>query len=174
MLLKVGSEGPLVEELQRALGISADGIFGKGTEASVKQFQKDNNLTVDGLVGSSTWEAIGIDTDTIAEPTDSEYTTKDGFGSTLPIFMSKLDYLKIGGWDENYELGMVADWDFFLKANLNNIALIRLYNLHFYHFASASTNGNARQTAETNGHSYAKYKWGSYIQHDPVNNQKFI
>ena len=115
MLLKVGSEGPLVEELQRALGISADGIFGKGTEASVKQFQKDNNLTVDGLVGSSTWEAIGIDTDTIAEPTDSEYTTKDGFGSTLPIFMSKLDYLKIGGWDENYELGMVADWDFFFK-----------------------------------------------------------
>ena len=99
---------------------------------------------------------------------------QDGFGSTLPIFMSKLDYLKIGGWDENYELGMVADWDFFLKANLNNIALIRLYNLHFYHFASASTNGNARQTAETNGHSYAKYKWGSYIQHDPVNNQKFI
>ena len=99
---------------------------------------------------------------------------QDGFGSTLPIFMSKLDYLKIGGWDENYELGMVADWDFFLKANLNNIALIRLYNLHFYHFASASTNGNARQTAETNGHNYAKYKWGSYIQHDPVNNQKFI
>lgn len=99
---------------------------------------------------------------------------QDGFGSTLPIFMSKLDYLKIGGWDENYELGMVADWDFFLKANLNNIALIRLYDLHFYHFASASTNGAARQTAETNGHSYAKYKWGSYIQHDPVNNQKFI
>ena len=99
---------------------------------------------------------------------------QDGFGSTLPIFMSKLDYLKMGGWDENYELGMVADWDFFLKADLNNISLIRLYNLHFYHFASASTNGQARQTAERTGHKYAKYKWGDYIKHDPNTNLKFI
>jgi O-antigen biosynthesis protein len=98
----------------------------------------------------------------------------DGFGSTLPIFMSKLDYLKIGGWDENYELGMVADWDFFLKVNLNNLSLVRLYNLHFYHFASASTNGEARQRAEINGHNYAKYKWGDYIKHDPDTNLKFI
>ena len=30
----------------------------------------------------------------------------DKTGSTLPIFMKKLDYLKIGGWDENYELGI--------------------------------------------------------------------
>jgi len=99
---------------------------------------------------------------------------QDGFGSTLPIFMSKLDYLKVGGWDENYELGMVADWDFFLKASLNNLSLVRLYNLHFYHFASASTNGQARQTAERNGHEYAKYKWGSYIHHNPETNLKYI
>ena len=107
---------------------------------------------------------------TVFQPTDSQ----NGFGSTLPIFMSKLDYLKIGGWDENYELGMVADWDFFLKANLNNIALIRLYNLHFYHFASASTNGESRIKAEQNGHEYAKYKWGNYIKHDPQTNKKYI
>jgi len=99
---------------------------------------------------------------------------QDGFGSTLPIFMSKLDYLKLGGWDENYEMGMVADWDFFLKCNLNNMSLIRLYNLHFYHFTSASTNGEKRQIAERNGHEYAKYKWGSYIKHDPQTNKKFL
>ena len=40
-------------------------------------------------------------------------------GSTLPIFMSKIDYLRVGGWDENYEQGMVADWDFFLKCQLS-------------------------------------------------------
>jgi len=99
---------------------------------------------------------------------------QDGFGSTLPIFMSKQDYLKMGGWDENYELGMVADWDFFLKASLNNLSLVRVYNLHFYHFASASTNGQARQRAERTGHEYAKYKWGDYIKHDPDTNLKFI
>ena len=99
---------------------------------------------------------------------------QDGFGSTLPIFMSKLDYLKVGGWDENYELGMVADWDFFLKCQLSGLRMIRSYNCHFYHFASASTNGEARQQAEQNGHEYARYKWGSYIQHDPQTNRKFI
>ena len=98
----------------------------------------------------------------------------DETGSTLPIFMKKLDYLKIGGWDENYELGMVADWDFFLKCQLAGLKMLRSYNCHFYHFASASTNGEARQKAERNGHEYAKYKWGSYIQHDPQSNLKYI
>jgi GT2 family glycosyltransferase len=99
---------------------------------------------------------------------------QDGFGSTLPIFMSRLDYLKMGGWDENYEMGMVADWDFFLKANLSNLTLIRLYNLHFYHFASISTNGEKRRTAERNGHEYARYKWGGYIKHNPHSNKKYL
>jgi GT2 family glycosyltransferase len=95
-------------------------------------------------------------------------------GSTLPIFMNKYDYLRIGGWDENYELGMVADWDFFLKCSLSGLKMIRTYNCHFYHFASISTNGEKRQQAETNGHNYAKYKWGDYIKHDPKTNKKFI
>jgi glycosyltransferase involved in cell wall biosynthesis len=95
-------------------------------------------------------------------------------GSTLPIFMSKLDYLKIGGWDENYEQGMVADWDFFLKCSLNGYNMVRTYNCHFYHFASVSVNGEKRQYAERAGHEYAKYKWGSYIQHTPENNLKFL
>jgi GT2 family glycosyltransferase len=95
-------------------------------------------------------------------------------GSTLPIYMKKQDYIRIGGWDENFELGMVADWDFFLKCNLSNIGLTRVYNCHFYHFASISANGEKRQIAEQNGHEYAKYKWGSYIKHNTQTNQKFI
>lgn len=95
-------------------------------------------------------------------------------GSTLPIFMSKIDYLRIGGWDENYEQGMVADWDFFLKCQLSGMKMLRTWNVHFYHFASLSVNGEKRQQAEQNGHEYAKYKWGSYISHNPLNNLKFI
>ena len=99
---------------------------------------------------------------------------QDETGSTLPIFMSKTDYLKVGGWDENYEQGMVADWDFFLKCQLSGMKMIRTYNCHFYHFASVSVNGEKRQQAEIQGHEYAKYKWGSYIQHNPSNNLKFL
>ena len=30
----------------------------------------------------------------------------DDSGSTLPIYMNRLDFLTIGGWDDKYELGM--------------------------------------------------------------------
>jgi glycosyltransferase involved in cell wall biosynthesis len=95
-------------------------------------------------------------------------------GSTLPIFMNKYDYIRLGGWDENYEAGMVADWDFFLKCTLSDLKMIRTYNCHFYHFASISTNGEKRQQAEQKGHEYAKYKWNSNIYSHPENNLKFI
>ncbi len=98
----------------------------------------------------------------------------DETGSTLPIFMSKIDYLRVGGWDENYEQGMVADWDFFLKCRSSGMKMLRTYECHFYHFASISVNGEKRAQAEMNGHEYAKYKWGSYIKHDPLDNSKYI
>jgi len=58
MLLKKGSKGQEVVELQQALGIKHDGIFGSGTEATVKKFQKENGLVVDGIVGPQTFAAI--------------------------------------------------------------------------------------------------------------------
>ena len=88
MLLKKGSKGPDVKDLQEALGLAADGIFGSGTEAAVKEFQKENDLTVDGLVGRGTWEILGLDTDQtgwdVATDKDDKleslgkYTTKGG------------------------------------------------------------------------------------------------
>jgi glycosyltransferase involved in cell wall biosynthesis len=95
-------------------------------------------------------------------------------GSTLPIFMSKIDYLKVGGWDENYEMGMVADWDFMLKCQYSGLDMLRTWGCHFYHFAQVSTNGEKRHQAEQAGHEYAKYKWGSYIKHNPVTNSKYL
>lgn len=105
--------------------------------------------------------------------------TTDLSGSTLPIFMSKIDYLKVGGWDENYELGLVADWDFFLKCQLSGLKMLRTYNCHFYHFVSLSTNitpeqQQNRRECEERGHQFAIYKWGSYIKHDPNTNLKYL
>jgi GT2 family glycosyltransferase len=100
--------------------------------------------------------------------------SKAQVGSTLPIFMNKFDYLRVGGWDENYELGLVADWDFFLKCQLSGLKMERTWRCNFYHFASVSVNGEKRKQAEQKCHGYAKYKWGSYIKHDPQTNLKFI
>lgn len=64
-VLATGDTGAGVKELQNnliRLGISvsggADGIFGKGTQAAVKQFQKKVGLTQDGIVGPQTYAAI--------------------------------------------------------------------------------------------------------------------
>ncbi len=103
---------------------------------------------------------------------------KEETGSTLPIFMNKYDYLRVGGWDENYELGMVADWDFLLKCTLSGLKMVRNWNCHFYHFVSLTTltpeKEQQRKQSEREGHEYAKYKWGSYIYSHPETNQKFI
>jgi peptidoglycan hydrolase-like protein with peptidoglycan-binding domain len=36
----------------------ADGIFGSGTDAAVKAFQRHHGLTVDGIVGKNTWSKL--------------------------------------------------------------------------------------------------------------------
>lgn len=59
-LLKKGSRGQDVKDLQTALGIIAnDGIFGLGTEVRVKEFQRSHGLTADGMVGAQTWAKLG-------------------------------------------------------------------------------------------------------------------
>jgi hypothetical protein len=75
MLLKVGSRGTDVKLLQEFLELTADGIFGKGTERAVKEFQKANGLDVDGLVGTSTWDVMGLATTDDSEKT---FETKNG------------------------------------------------------------------------------------------------
>ena len=68
MLLKIGSKGDDVKKLQEKLGLSADGVFGPGTEKSVKKWQIDNNLTPDGLVGEGTWNKMFGAQQLITEP----------------------------------------------------------------------------------------------------------
>ncbi|MEO6862711.1 MAG: peptidoglycan-binding protein [Microcoleus sp.] len=63
-VLRRRMRGPAVRELQerlRAKGflrISADGVFGRETEAAVKAAQRKYQLPADGIVGRATWEAL--------------------------------------------------------------------------------------------------------------------
>lgn len=64
MLIKRGDRGEDVKEVQTLLNdkgfgpIGVDGIFGGGTEAAVKRFQKAAFLGVDGIVGRNTLAAL--------------------------------------------------------------------------------------------------------------------
>lgn len=52
--LKKGSTGPSVAKLQEALGVTADGSFGSGTETALKAWQTKNGLPADGVAGPKT------------------------------------------------------------------------------------------------------------------------
>ena len=100
-------------------------------------------------------------------------------GSTLPIFMSKIDYLKVGGWDESYPGAWVVDWEFFLKCELSGMKMMRSYRCNFYHFVSIGTEATpeekqSKAEKETACHEYFKYKWGQYAKHNPINNSKLL
>lgn len=101
-------------------------------------------------------------------------------GSTFPFLISKLDYLRVGGFDETYPLnGVVADWDFFLKCAISDLKMNRIYSTHVYHFVSLSTNitleqKQQRYQSEIDGHNYAAYKWGTNIKSDSESNLKFL
>ena len=69
-VLRIGSSGQEVREMQEFLNAIAinypaipvifpvDGIFNESTEAAVRVFQRQFNLTVDGIVGKATWYKI--------------------------------------------------------------------------------------------------------------------
>jgi hypothetical protein len=78
--IRRGSTGPDVVECQTDLirlqydlsPYGADGKFGAKTETAVKQFQKDNELKADGIVGPATWSAL----DAAVGPSADLYTVK--------------------------------------------------------------------------------------------------
>lgn len=62
--ITLGATGNVVKRLQRALrripnlGLTVDGVFGAQLETAVKAFQQGTGLTVDGIVGPLTWNAL--------------------------------------------------------------------------------------------------------------------
>ncbi|MFM2269094.1 MAG: hypothetical protein RL757_2535 [Bacteroidota bacterium] len=61
--LKIGARGQLVIDLQNLLNkagykVDNDGVFGKMTRGIIQQFQLDNRLLADGVVGPKSWAAL--------------------------------------------------------------------------------------------------------------------
>lgn len=63
-MVKRGSRGNAVRVLQNALKVlgyaigTVDGAFGPKTEAALQAFQRDANITADGVVGPVTWAEL--------------------------------------------------------------------------------------------------------------------
>lgn len=87
--LQKGSQGSEVKKWQEFLntqgyGLSVDGDFGTNTYNATIDYQKKNNLTVDGIVGQNTWGKAGfsnINTPTSA-PTIAQTPTAPTYDGT--------------------------------------------------------------------------------------------
>ncbi|MFW6409876.1 MAG: peptidoglycan DD-metalloendopeptidase family protein [Halanaerobiales bacterium] len=86
--VRKGDRGPEVEKVQQHLNqigydISVDGYFGGKTQESVKNFQNDNGLVIDGIVGDNTYKILQ------GRALESKYTVKKG--DTLSELAQKLN-----------------------------------------------------------------------------------
>jgi len=66
----IHAAGTTVRAVQRALGIPADGIYGRQTRRAVRQFQRSHGLTVDGIAGPQTLAALGVTARESSSPPD--------------------------------------------------------------------------------------------------------
>jgi hypothetical protein len=93
--LRIGSRGSAVIDLQTRLATAgfspgaADGIFGSGTDAAVRSFQRARGFSGDGVVGSQTWAAlVGTTVPQPAPSTGTPTPTPAPGSSTFPAAWS--------------------------------------------------------------------------------------
>ncbi len=56
--IRIGMKGVLIKQVQKVVGVQVDGLFGKRTQAAVRDYQERHGLSVDGIVGPLTWRAM--------------------------------------------------------------------------------------------------------------------
>jgi peptidoglycan hydrolase-like protein with peptidoglycan-binding domain len=59
-MLRRGLVGEPVRILQDKLGVDVDGIFGAGTDRALREYQRANDLSVDGIAGPDTFTSMGL------------------------------------------------------------------------------------------------------------------
>jgi hypothetical protein len=92
-VLRKGAKGGMVERLQKQLNFlgynvgTVDRDFGKNTRTQVKKFQRAKSLSVDGVVGKDTWEALSAAVK--SKQLTLDMLTRDPPGSKLPPGMAE-------------------------------------------------------------------------------------
>ena len=124
MLIKKGHKGKEVKEIQKALGLKDDGVFGSDTEKAVKKFQKENNLKDDGIVGEKTYQKLlKIDTDRQgfddSNDTDNKLNYLGSYETSLGL---KIDKAYLDSDEYVKEYGKIEPESFFIHhtAGWNN------------------------------------------------------
>jgi len=103
-MLEIGSQGEDVVTLQSLLEFDPDdidGIFGGDTRAAVIEFQEENDLEADGIVGPLTWEAL-LDTSAPEKPeVEQEEQFSEPHAEVAHSYVSET----LGSLSKKYESG---------------------------------------------------------------------
>ena len=94
-LVRSGDSGVVVKQIQQIVGAPEDGAFGPVTEEAVRDYQRDQGLVVDGIVGPKTGSAMGLtggaESTGSTGSTDSDSTTATSSTQTASADSSVLD-----------------------------------------------------------------------------------
>lgn len=102
LVYKKGSKGDVVKQIQKALNLYPDGLFGPLTEEAVINFQKSKGLTPDGIVGPKTLaylipKALKKSKRTIKEIIIHCSATQEGLNYTVDDIRK---WHKLQGWSD--------------------------------------------------------------------------
>lgn len=177
-LLKRGSIGSKVKQVQRFLNVKADGIFGPLTEKAVKEFQKLSDIGVDGIIGPITWEKIVKEKTYNNQPKKTWYEKMcDKYGNPSPsgnnlVFVT-VPFPLIIAWDKKQSTNrirchkLVADQ---LKSIFEEIAKEysedEIYNLGLNMYGGCFNYRNVRGGSRMSVHA-----WGIGVDMDPERNR---
>ena len=185
MEIKIPEYSPNVRKIQTALGLTADGIFGKQTESKVIEFQLNNDLPGTGIVDDETWNKLIVKNVTVpAIPTilliTDELKNKLGELVTNQLIETLNHFPIINKSRLAHLLGQSAheSQNFtHLRENLNYSAdgLMEIFSTHFH--SSAFANGYAHNPEKIANYVYAnqngngpessgdgwKYRGGGYL-----------
>lgn len=134
-ILRLGNVGPAVRFLQRQLQERGfyrgpiDGDFGGRTQQAVRQFQRQQGLTVTGVVNRATWEALGFDCcDEPSPPTGTPIDTKVGRGIRHILYTNKAVYSRGENVDITLSKTNITDDEINLRYNTSQIIEIVIRN----------------------------------------------
>ena len=80
----VRTAGSTVAALQRALGITADGVYGPNTRRAVRNYQRNQGLAVDGIAGPVTLAHLGLAGQASGGGTSSSRSASNGATASAP------------------------------------------------------------------------------------------
>lgn len=142
--IQYGSSGEEVKTLQTELNkrgykLDVDGKFGPKTQAAVKDYQKKNNLAVDGIVGRNTWGSLtssGKPSNKTKASSEKKKANTSSTASARPTYEKsnavKDEEKKLEDWENNapgaYESKYSPEIDSILNDILNREAFS--YNLN--------------------------------------------